>query len=549
MKTWSDRSRRILGATLSAGVFILLSGMLGAHADEVVVNVDRTTRAWSDLAMGPPSADDNADQSQNPNAVFNYVAAYGKPHADAGARGFYLPRLNDGKFALSGDDPANSTWFDTKGNSRVLVDLGRNTRISRINVYSWHSGGLSPQRYTLWASEAESVPTADLADLSASWREVAKVDTFPLGEGGKHGSSLNSRSGVIGQYRYLLFDLSANKPEWSRSGFLSEIDVYAVGRKLEDVVVVKRETGSQHLKFGDIHLTKPLKDETPFLVAGPRLYEYGAMDGTFPRVGRLDGDQGGVWCHPIKLLDKFEFEVSDGEQKPWQLVNPSRFEHQFAFATFHFERHQLKITRQDFVPEDEPALVSRLTLSNDTDRPRELTVRFSATVNLRPSYESRLPNGPDVIEYQDGLFGGSDSAMAGKWGVVFGSSRSPTGQSITGINGFLSYRVSLPSKAETTLEFLMVGEHQGGVKAARARFKSIANRSAALLAAKQALYRERILGGVKFECSDPAMNDAFLCAKANVMMSVMDLRPGYPAPFLAAGFPIYTWLFGCDSLH
>lgn len=499
--------------------------------------------------MGPPSAEDDADQSRNPRAVFSYVPAFGKPHADAGARGFNLPRLNDGKFASSGDDPANSTWFDTKENSRVLVDLGRNTSIARINVYSWHSGALSPQRYTLWASDAESTPSADPADLAKNWREVARVDTFPLGDGGKHGSSINARDGEIGRYRYLLFDLPANKPEWSRSGFLSEIDVYAVGRKLEDVVAVKRTEGSQHLKFGNIHRTKPLKDETPFLVAGPKLYEYGAMDGTFPRVGRLDGDQGGVWCHPIKLVDKFEFNVSDADQKPWRLVGPSRFEHSFASATFHFERNQLKVTRQDFVPEDEPALVSLLTLRNETDKPRHLTVRFSAAVNIRPSYESRLPNGPDALEYRDGLVEALDSKMAGQWGLVFGSDPSPAEHRIEGSTGILTYSVKLPASGEATLRFLIVGEHQNGVTAARARFKSIAGRTAEMLARKEALYRDQILGGVKFSSSDQAMNDAFVCAKANVMMSVMDLRPGYPAPFLAAGFPIYTWLFGCDSLH
>lgn len=549
MNIWIDWTRWILGAMFNAGFFILLSGMLGAQAGGIVVSVDRTTQAWSDLAMGPPSADDDADQSQNQNVVFSYVPGFGKPHADAGARGLHLPRLNDGKFAATSEDPANSTWFDTKGNSRILVDLGRRMDVARINVYSWHSGALSPQRYTLWASEAESAPSAEAADLSKNWSEVARGDTFLLGEGGKHGSSINSPNGVVGSYRYLLFDLSANKPEWSRSGFISEIDVYAVGRKLQDIVTVKREPGSQHLRFGDIFLTKPLRDETPFLIAGPRLYEYGAMDGTFPRVGRLDGDQGGVWCHPIKLVETFGFDILEADRKPWHLLGPSRFEHDFASASFHFERNDLKATRRDFAPEDEPALVSLLTLRNNTDRLRELVVRFSAAVNLRPSYESRLPNGPDVIEYQEGLLGGSDSAMAGKWGVVLGSDQSPMDHGIAGTNGFLSYRVSLPAKAETTLEFLIVGEHLVGVEGARARFRSIASRTAELLAAKQVLYRERILGGVKFECSDPVMNEAFLFAKANAMMSVMDLRPNYQAPFLAAGFPIYTWLFGCDSLH
>jgi len=136
MNIWSDRIRKILGGTLSVVPFILLGVVPEAHAGEIVVSVDRTTRDWSDLAMGPPSSEDDADQSRNANVVFSYVPAYGKPHADAGARGFNLPRLNDGRFAASGDDPANSTWFDTKGNSRVLVDLGRNTSVARINVYS-----------------------------------------------------------------------------------------------------------------------------------------------------------------------------------------------------------------------------------------------------------------------------------------------------------------------------------------------------------------------------------------------------------------------------
>lgn len=30
---------------------------------------------------------------------------------------------------------------------------------------------------------------------------------------------------------------------------------------------------------------------------------------------------------------------------------------------------------------------------------------------------------------------------------------------------------------------------------------------------------------------------------------MMDLRPRYPAPFLAPGFPFDTWQFGCVSLH
>ena len=544
-----DRVMTILRKSVSAAFLTLHCLLLGVGAEGVVVSVDRTTQDWSDLAMGPPSSADDADRSRNTNAVFHYLPDYGKPHADAGALGLELPRLNDGKCAGTGDDPANSTWFDTKGRSRILLDLGRTLEVARINVFSWHSGALSPQRYTLWASEAEVAPSANSTNLSQDWRPLARVDTFPLGEGGKHGSSIDSTTGALGRYRHLLFELEANKPEWSRSGFFSEIDVYAAGRKLESITVIPRPEASQMLAFGNIRRSKPLKDETEFLIAGPRLYEFGSMNGSFPSVGRLDGDQGGVWCHPIKLVDAFAFEVIEGDRKPWRLLAPSRFEHDFASASFHFQRGDLTATRRDFVPEGEPALVSMLTLHNETDQPRELTVRFSASIKLRPSYESGLPNGPDTLEYRDGLFGASDSAMPGRWAVVLGGDGSPTGHGIAGTHGHLNYRVTLPARGEATLRFLIVGEHQGGAEAARARFQLIVPKAGEMLAAKQALYRERILGGVKFECSDPAMTDAFRCAKANVMMSVMDLRPHYPAPFLAAGFPIYTWLFGCDSLH
>ncbi len=521
----------------------------GTLAGNLVVSIDRTTGDWADLAMGAPSAGDDADQSQNPQAGFTYVAAYGKPHAEAGARGLFLPRLNDGKAPGSGDDPARNIWFDTKGNSRILLDLGESMDLARVNVYSWHAGALSPQQYTLWAADRGPAPDAEPADLSRDWNGIASVNTASLGEGGKHGSSINAKSGFIGHYRYLLFDLPANKPEWSRSGFISEIDVYRAGRTLSEVKIAKREAGSQTLEFGEIHRTQPLQDETPFLLTGPKLYEYGAMGGTFPAAGRLEGDQGGVWCHPIKLLNKFEFEILEEGQRPLRLQGSPQFVHGFAWCKFKFNRNGLKITRQDFVSEAEPALFSLLTVRNETGQPRKLDVQFSGSVNIRPSYESRLPDGPDVVSYRDGLVSAFDSAMSNQWGVVFGSDQSPASHRVNGSNGILTYSASLPAQGETTLNFLILGEHEAGIDTARGRFRSVAGRATESLARKEALYHDRILGGVRFDCPDQAMNDAFYSAKANVLLSVMDLRPYYPAPFLAAGFPIYTWLFGCDSCY
>ena len=67
------------------------------------------------------------------------------------------------------------------------------------------------------------------------------------------------------------------------------------------------------------------------------------------------------------------------------------------------------------------------------------------------------------------------------------------------------------------------------------------------MAAKQTLYHNQILSGAQFNCANSEVNAAFYSAKANVLMSTMDLRPYYVAPFMAAGFPVYTMLFGGDS--
>ncbi|MEN9022582.1 MAG: hypothetical protein ABF370_18965, partial [Verrucomicrobiales bacterium] len=226
-----------------------------------------------------------------------------------------------------------------------------------------------------------------------------------------------------------------------------------------------------------------------------------------------------------------------------------QFVHEFASCTFTRSHNNLTISRRDFVPENEPALFSLLTLRNTSENARQLNVCLKASVNIRPSYESRLPNGADVVSYQDGLVSASDSEAAGKWRLVFGCHQTPEKHHIDNNEAILTYAVTLPAKGETTLHALIAGEHTGGVDRARDRFASIHGQAVEMLGHKQKIYADRILGGVKFDCSDKAINDAFTCAKANVMMSEMDLQPNYPAPFLAAGFPIYTWLFGCDSLY
>src|SRR6187455_2999127 len=50
---------------------------------------------------------------------------------------------------------------------------------------------------------------------------------------------------------------------------------------------------------------------SPFVTAGDRVYIIGYQDGSFPDLGwHVNGEMGGVWDHPIKLLDGFAAQLS-----------------------------------------------------------------------------------------------------------------------------------------------------------------------------------------------------------------------------------------------
>ena len=60
---------------------------------------------------------------------------------------------------------------------------------------------------------------------------------------------------------------------------------------------------------------KPNYLKSPYTSAGDRVYLIGNQDGTFPDMGwHVEGEMGGIWMHPIKLMDGFTSSLTyDGE--------------------------------------------------------------------------------------------------------------------------------------------------------------------------------------------------------------------------------------------
>ena len=146
-----------------------------------------------------------------------------------------LTRLNDGALPEDEDQPDENFFFNagTPG-GRLEVDLGSAIGIKQIKTYSWHPTTRGPQVYKLYASDGGSknlnaAPTNGINPERCGWKQIAVVNTRTAGgsdEGGQYGVGISDTDGVIGKYRYLLFDIASTEPDDGFGNtFYSEINV------------------------------------------------------------------------------------------------------------------------------------------------------------------------------------------------------------------------------------------------------------------------------------------------------------------------------------
>ncbi|HSY19008.1 MAG TPA: basic secretory protein-like protein [Candidatus Acidoferrales bacterium] len=211
---------------VSAGIF-LLAGLL-AHA-EVTVTVghnqnDDATAAFRFKNVPSPSAANAAVR-----AKFTIVDGESDPAGGGPAK------LNDGKLPDEQDQPDENFFFNagTSG-GRLEADLGGVIDIKQINTYSWHPNTRGAQVYKLYASDGASkdfnvAPTNGVNPETCGWKMVSVVNTKAKDDGdngGQYGVSISDTNGIVGKYRYLLFDIaSTERDDDFGNTFYSEINV------------------------------------------------------------------------------------------------------------------------------------------------------------------------------------------------------------------------------------------------------------------------------------------------------------------------------------
>src|SRR5690349_11043401 len=116
--------------------------------------------------------------------------------------------------------------------------------------------------------------------------------------------------------------------------------------------------------------------DRPYVAAGDRAYLIGTQDGNFPDMGgHVPGEMGGLWLHPIKLIDGFRATVSDsatGQSSPLSAA--------VEFINYPYGNRlrygpvldSLGVERFQFSPDGRQGVVVRYTFRNLAARKRAL---------------------------------------------------------------------------------------------------------------------------------------------------------------------------------
>ena len=329
--------------------------------------------------------------------------------------------------------------------------------------------------------------------------------------------------------------------------------------------------------------------EKRYVAAGDRAYVIGAEDGAFPPMGwHTRGEMGGVWAHPIKLLDGYWFSVNGSWLPP-----ATRFASGAGYVRMRFpQTGGLGVRATQFSPDRSPVILVGLRFTNPSSKAKPLSLLMDSRSELMGSYPwgGTTPSAKEM----NGADGGSFSPAASRltftepgrpWFAVIGSSADPAtgevGDSFwgpvpeaerpdylehgNGTGARLGWRERVPAHGSLTQWIAIAGSDRSRNEANAALREALAD-PAELLRRKVA-GRAKLLARTRVSLPDDTLEAAFDWGKLNLAdlrrtvydAEIRDVDEGraYPDPVatlpklsgIGAGFPDYPWLFGTDGAY
>ncbi len=276
--------------------------------------------------------------------------------------------------------------------------------------------------------------------------------------------------------------------------------------------------------------------ESPYVTAGNRVYMVGHQNGSFPELGwHIKGEMGGIWDHPIKLMDGFKIDVV-WKDRTESLDNATSFVN-YPFANKHvFEipDKNIEVERWQFVPDNEEGITIQLVIKNKSDSTQSFHLKFTGYSNLRPTWlgeRTQMTDGNDNAHFVVELGAWIVKDSLNPWVTVFGSDETPMDQgpesstySEKGTGGSLIYKIAIPGKSDQVI--------------------NLENTKKSILLHPSNLPKT-LASNSKLTIPDKKMQETFEWLKYNCDWLVRTVPP--IGTGITAGLPDYPWWFGVDS--
>lgn len=298
---------------------------------------------------------------------------------------------------------------------------------------------------------------------------------------------------------------------------------------------------------------------SPYVTAGDRVYMVGHQDGTFPDLGfHVEGEMGGIWNHPIKLMDGFTVAITS--ENNYYCLNKADVFINYPIANKHIFNSQvpgLEIERFQFVPDGREGIVVEFEIKNVDKSKKSFSFEFTGHTDLLPVWLGErvgMIDSVDNLEFDDKRQAWRGKDLGNEWYVLFGSGRTarhseeasstcnytPQGK---GKAGKLSYELSIsPGKSEV-LTFFIAGSYKSQADLEKT-YDLLHEYADNYLKDKITHYR-KIAEKSKITIPDKDLEKAFEWVKYNtewLVREVPEIGRG-----LGAGMPDYPWWFGVDN--
>ena len=297
---------------------------------------------------------------------------------------------------------------------------------------------------------------------------------------------------------------------------------------------------------------------SPYSASGDRVYLIGNQDGTFPDLGwHVEGEMGGLWRHPIKLMDGFTASISIDNRIACLDKAISFTNYPIGnVIDFGIVSSNLSVKRLHFVPDAEEGMVLLFQFDNLSGEEMNFEFQFNAYVDLMPvwlSEQKGMLDGADQINFDPmtNIFTGKDEKN--DWFTVWSSASdillTPSEVSCemntkgNGAAAGFSLPVNLPADSNTIIPVFIAGSDKSEIQALETLAELRLDLMEKWTKKKNRLQSLKELAEIQIP--DSELQQAFEWVKYNTDWLVREV-PGIGRGF-GAGLQDYPWWFGVDT--